>query len=145
MIPYPEDEYVIAIGKLAYAVSYLEWAILGDLPHISGLPPQIGIEALTGKTTGGIADVIGSRAVLAQVSDPVIQNWLSEASTHLKAVSQARNGILHARPATINGRQRLNRWDPSRGETFAVEIDRINGLLEDIYARLSALNAIRLI
>ena len=40
-IALPEPEYLQAIGRFAYAVSSLEGSILGELPHIDGLPAEL--------------------------------------------------------------------------------------------------------
>ena len=39
MIPYQPDPYMRALSESIYAVSYLEWACLGDLRR-SGTPPE---------------------------------------------------------------------------------------------------------
>jgi len=61
-IALPEPEYLQAIGRFAYAVSSLEWSILGDLPHIDGLPAELTVETLAPKSTGGIGHALLSRA-----------------------------------------------------------------------------------
>jgi hypothetical protein len=143
--PFPEDEYVLAIGKLAYAVSYLEWGVLGDLPHISGLPQELSLERLAGLSTGQIAKRLKEPAVLAKVIDVRLREWLSLAGDILAAASSVRNSILHARPATIGGHQRLYRWDPVRGETFAIEATFLADALGTVERGMRELSAHRYI
>lgn len=55
-IPFPEDEHLALIGRLAYAVTYLEGAAICDLlRHAAVLPAELSVEALAGKGTGEIA------------------------------------------------------------------------------------------
>src|SRR3712207_2966772 len=112
-IPYPENAYLAELGRSIYALAYLEWGLLGDLPHLQGLPPAISVQALAGKTTAVIAQTI--RSNLASVSDPKVSEWLQAHAEALDALAPRRNGVVHARPATIGGKQRLNRWARVRG------------------------------
>lgn len=144
-MPFPEDDYLLALARLCYAISYLEWAILGDLPRIPGLPSTLGLRRLVGLTTEKIGQRLGARRTLAQVQDPRLRSWLEAAGNHLLAVSATRNAVLHARPATIEGRQRLNRWHPLGGEVFPITESFLAGALADIDNRLRDLSARRLI
>jgi hypothetical protein len=138
-VPYPDDEYVLKIGRLCYAVSYLEWGFLGDLPDLAErLPSGFEVDKLAGKTTGTLAGL--AAAASKESSDPEITRWLSVAAEQLKAVAELRNHALHARPATIKEKQRLYRWRV--GDAFAVtdewldeaivEVERANRLLGEV-------------
>jgi hypothetical protein len=143
LVAYPEDEYVGALGRLVYSVSYLEWLVLGDLMQIPDLPVELEIAKLVGGTTGGIARALAKLETIAQINDARVQEWLRRAATHLADVSVLRNSILHARPATIDAKQRLNRWDPARGETFPIELDRIEAVITMIESCIRDLNSVR--
>lgn len=145
MIAFPEHEYLTEIGKLAYAVSYLEWSVLGDLPHIKTL---LGGKALlvklAGRTTGQIANELTRAA--AAVTDARTHEWLVAGAKHLAAVADLRNSVLHARPATINGKQRLYRWAPDRAPSaFAVTTEKLRDMTADVSRRCREFAALRLI
>ena len=146
IVPYPEDEYLLWLGRVNYSVSYFEWSILGDLPHIPGLPSEFSIESLHGGSTGQIANALKNKTALQKVSDTKTVEWLSAAGNHLEQIAVARNSILHARPATASsGKQRLNRWDSRSAEFFMVEIDKMSDIVEDIDVRLRDMSDRRLI
>jgi hypothetical protein len=108
-IPYPDDEYLLLIGRFAYAVTYLEGAVLGDLSrHAAVLPLELTVDALAGKSTGLIAGTI--RDHVRKVPDSAVAAWLAAGAEHLAAAATLRNPVLHARPATIDGQQRLRHW-----------------------------------
>lgn len=105
----PDAAYLEAIGRHAYLVSSLEWSVLGDLPHLPGLPAGLTVEALAGETTGRIAKALRTAAPL--VRDKRTRRWLEAGAEALEDASEQRNHLLHARPATDSeGRQRLYRW-----------------------------------
>jgi len=66
-VPFPEDDFVLQIGRAAYAISYIEGGLLGDLARLPGLPPELSIDNLAWRTTGGLGAEI--RQHLAGVSD----------------------------------------------------------------------------
>jgi hypothetical protein len=145
-VPYPDDEYVLLLGKLSYSVSYFEWMVLGDLPHISHLPEEFRLEKLAGLSTGQIANAFKNKKALASMPDVRTREWITAASAHLEAIAEARNTILHARPATSSaGLQRLNRWDVKRKQTFMIETHMLEGIIADIDDRIRDMNGRRLI
>lgn len=117
---YPEDAYILAIGKLAYSVTYLEGQILFDLPHLPGLPTQLDVRSLAGRSTGQLGRIFQDQAVLSQVADLQVRAWLQAGGKHLSEAARLRNAVLHARPATVNGEQRLHRWHPDGGEIMNI-------------------------
>lgn len=115
MIPYPDDDYLVRLGKLVYAVGYLEWLSLGDLPGLKGLPRSLSLAALEGLTTRDIAKRLMDSDELAKVRASAVRDWLREAGQHLLEVGDKRNNVLHARPAShLVEDPRLNRRDPTR-------------------------------
>ncbi|MFH8374721.1 hypothetical protein ACH4A7_14470 [Streptomyces cyaneofuscatus] len=116
-----EDSYFIRIGRLSYLVTYLEWAVLGDLPHIPGLPPELDVRKLAGMTTGRLGQTLQSKKILQQVSDADTQDWLRRSGELLEITARDRNSVLQARPATVDGKQMLYRWHPEGNQVFAVD------------------------
>ncbi len=106
----PGDRYLTFIGGIAYAVSYMEWTVIGDLSRIHA---SITLEDLVDRTTGHI----GKALVKASVSEsnPAVQDFLKVSGQCLNEASTLRNSVLHARPATIEGEQRLTRRTYNRG------------------------------
>jgi hypothetical protein len=112
-IPYPDDaegdEYLRLVGRLVYAVGYLEWGVLGDLArHATVVPSALSVAELAGQTTGTIAERI--RQQVSAVTDPAVAAWLRAGSEHLDRAAKIRNPVLHARPTTVGDAQRLHRW-----------------------------------
>jgi len=142
-IPYPDDSYLAEIGRVIYALAYLEWGALGDLSHLPGLPPALSVENLAGKTTATVALEI--RANLAAVADPGVAAWLLAHADALEALAPRRNGVVHARPATIDGQQRLNRWAKRSGmvEAYPITDDLLGHLVDDIEAAVTATGGLR--
>jgi hypothetical protein len=116
-----DDDYLIRIGRLSYLVTYLEWQVLGDLPRIQGLPSELDVRMLAGKTTGRLAQIFQSNTILQQVADAPTQAWLRRAGELLEKTARDRNCVLHARPATIDGKQVLYRWHPDGNQVFTID------------------------
>lgn len=115
-IALPEPQYLESIGRYAYAVSSLEWSILGGIPHLEGLPAALTVDVLAPKTTGGIGHALLRHA--PDVNDSATREWLEAGGRALVELAETRNALLHARPATVEGKQRLFRWLP--GTAFAI-------------------------
>jgi len=140
-VPFPDDSYVTLIGRVAYAISYVEWLLLGDLSRLPDLPEQLTVGSLAGKPTGRIASEVDAH--LPAVPDPEVRRFLSVSAQALHDLAPLRNHILHARPATIDGAQRLNRWrllPDGSGEAFQIDeaflqsvLDRADEAITDIY------------
>jgi hypothetical protein len=119
-IALPEVEYLLKIGQLAYMASSLEWLILGDLPVLSAaLPAELTLPDLADKTMGAMAKSLIQGA--QRIADRDVQAYVRAAGEALEATSRHRNDMLHARPATVDGNQRLHRWH--RGGAVAFTID----------------------
>jgi hypothetical protein len=144
VVPFPEDEYINLIGRVVYAVGYLEWSILGDLSRISGLPSGLDVASLAGLTTGSISARLLNPSLLAQIADARVSVWLRSGGEHLRDAATRRNSLLHARPATIGGKQRLYRWEPGRREAFPIDEKLLRDLLADIDAWVRDLSSKRL-
>jgi hypothetical protein len=141
---YPEDSYLAKVGRLAYAVSGLEWLVLGDLPGLQArLPSELTVTALAGQTTGAIARRIAEAR--PDVHDSELQRWLSVSARCLHLAAEIRSHVLHARPATIEGRQRLYRWRIGRevADTFAITDEWLDEQLFRLDSFSRELNAAR--
>ncbi|QUL78046.1 hypothetical protein [Brevibacterium sp. SMBL_HHYL_HB1] len=137
----PDKAYVQKIGALAYAVSSLEWKLLGDLNRLANrLPENLTLKVLEPITTGGIAKRISKAA--ANTKDVEVRNYLTVASDALKRAAELRNDLLHARPAThpTEG-QRLHRAEvvdrATTGHRFWID----NAWFDNSFAELNALSA----
>lgn len=144
----PEDKYLQRIGEIAYAASYIEWTLLGDIPRLQDrLPDDFCLEKLESKTTGSIAKAAQEAA--KQCQDGEVRAYLEVMGKALSTMAEIRNDVLHARPATYDttsGTQRLFRAkvDTTRkptGERIWIDekwldeqVDRINQALDDIEA-----------
>lgn len=120
LIALPDDEYLRLIGSAAYKVGYLEWIPLGDLTRLAEhLPKGLTVAALAGKTTGQIASALTKAS--PSIADEPTRRYLAVAGELLAKASAARNDLLHARPATTDEGQRLDRWkaDDHRGPHVA--------------------------
>ncbi len=142
----PEDDYLVLVGQVAYMVSSLEWTILGDLPGLAQyLPPDLNTAALAGKTTGMIGHALAS--AVDRIDDDEVRTYVEEAGRLLREASDLRNDLLHARPATVGGRQRLYRWKKAdaRGPGRALVIDDswLESTIDALSVSSAALNAIR--
>lgn len=138
-VPYPDDTYLTLLGKAAYAVSYLEWTALGDLSGLPGLPSELSLAKLAGKTTRQIADTFDRHAT--KVGDPASRHFVQAAATELRGISARRNDILHARPATIGGEQRLYRWMPNKAEV--IDLDMLRDFIDLVDGALARLGQMR--
>lgn len=142
---WPDDDYLIQIGRAVYAVTYMESMVINDLQRIDGLSPGLADE-LSERTTGQIARRLEHEAEALPAGKG--QDFLRLASAHLKAMAAKRNSLMHARPITADdsGTQRLHRG--IRGltrqpEWFTVESAWLENFLADWEARLSELSAAR--
>ncbi len=143
-LAFPEDDYLLLLGRVSYGVSMVEWKLLGDLSRLRGLPPEISVEELAWRTTGGIADEVVRH--LAKVEDVDVRAYLEVCVAQLRILRPMRNDILHARPATINGAQRLYRWVRRSGSVraFAIDEARLESILQRVDQAVTAINAVRL-
>ncbi|WP_184171895.1 hypothetical protein [Micrococcus endophyticus] len=99
MVALPEPEYLVRVGELAYAVSSLEWTMLGDLHRLApGLPEGLTLSDLEARTTGGIARRLRQHA--EHMSPGPLQVYVATAAEALATAAALRNDVLHARPAT---------------------------------------------
>lgn len=120
MVPV-DDEYLIQVGRLAYSVAYLEWVVLGEFSYVIDLPIELELRGLVGKTTGALGKILQNPSVLEQVAESSTRQWLQRSGELLASSAILRNSVLHARPATIGGHQRLYRWHPNIGEAFSID------------------------
>jgi len=139
IVPFDEG-YVAALGHFIYVVSYLEWCVLGDLPHLQGLPSELEVSRLAGETTGVIGRRIGAH--LAKVGDPALRRWLDAAARSLTEVADLRNHVLHARPATVNGRHVLYRWRPPH-DAVAITDEWLSEHTAEVETRITEQNTLR--
>lgn len=153
MIPLPPDSYMQLLGRVIYAVTYLEGSVLNDLPSIPSLPTEFDLQKLVGQTTGALGRYLIAHA--PKVTDRATRTWLEHAGQALVDVAEDRNPVLHARPHSLpNGDQQLLRWhykrpatstDPWEQETFAVDEVYLTALEAKIHDYLGQLEPLRVI
>ncbi|WP_144833016.1 hypothetical protein [Microbacterium sp. BH-3-3-3] len=140
----PGDDYLRRIGELAYAVSSLEWTVLGDLYRLRAcVPDSLTAGHLAGQTTGTIA----SRLLDAskRISEAEVAAFIRAGGEALSEAATLRNAVLHARPATIDDEQRLYRWRlGSKPEAFAISDEWLDNTLLTIAKLSHSVDAARL-
>jgi hypothetical protein len=129
-IPYPDDAYISLVGRLAYAVTYLEGLVVNDLYRLRHhLPAELTLEKLAGEPTGVIGKLVTRHA--QEASHPVVVAWLDAAGPILSKAAKIRNPVLHARPATTpDNKQQLFRWHPR--EQFPITAERLRQGIAEI-------------
>lgn len=135
--PVPDESYLDLLGRAAYTWAYTEWVLIYAVRwatgnDISGLAGKPG-----GHIVGAFADMVQGQT--AAPSD--VHRAALEGSDRLSRLNDRRNDIFHARPATIDGEQRLNRWAPTHGaanpgpiqhgdlEAFIEQVEHARGLV----------------
>lgn len=146
----PDTQYLIRIGEIAYAVSSLEWTLIGDLYQYGGdLPDSLLPRQLEPSTTG----TIGGNALKAadRMQAGPLRDYVEACGKALEEAAGSRNDILHARPATHPDQdQRLNRAGVKKegrkfvldGTRFCIDddyleeqIDRLNDLSHMVHEK----------
>jgi len=140
----PESEYLQRVGEVAYAASYLEWTLLGDLNRLSDrLPDDFSLDALEPKTMGGGISGMTKQAA-EQCGDPEIRCYLETTARALDVVKIVRNDVLHAHPATMSpdGTQRLYRIG-NNGQRFWIDDEWLDRKMEEVDQAIKDVNAAR--
>jgi hypothetical protein len=144
----PDRDYLALIGELAYRVSYLEWLVLGDLGNALPRPTGIDVPSLMGKSTGQIAGAV-AQAARGWGEELELLRFGELAAEALGDVSQRRNHVLHARPATTEvGKQMLlrDRWKGNgQRENFWITPEYLREQIAAVEDWTSRLQAIRLL
>ena len=139
----PESEYLQRVGEVAYAASYLEWTLLGDLNRLSDrLPDDFSLDALEQKTMGRISSM--TKQAAEQCGDPEIRCYLETTARALDVVKNVRNDVLHAHPATMSpdGKQRLYRLG-ANGRRFWIDDEWLDRKMEEVDQAIKDVNAVR--
>ncbi|MFI5490480.1 hypothetical protein [Micromonospora echinaurantiaca] len=142
----PEPAYLLKIGIFSYAVSSLEWTALGDLSRLASvLPKTLTVDRLSARTTGQIANELADAT--PKINDVAVRAYVEALATALTVVAKRRNDLLHARPATVDGEQRLYRWyrNPKTGEvtSFAITDSWLDEQLSLIDRHSNLVSALR--
>jgi hypothetical protein len=123
----------------------MEWTLLGDLHGLAKhLPPELTTQNLAGKTTGSIANAF--QKALPHITHEGTHEFIHTGVKALRRASTIRNHVLHARPATIDGRQMLYRWviDSKHGtHTFPITNEWLSDALQELAALSAEVNAAR--
>lgn len=135
--PVPEESYLALLGRAAYTWAYTEWVLIYAVRWATG----DDISGLAGMTGGHIVGASSDMVQGQQAAPYDVHRAAVEGSDPLKRLNDRRNDILHARPATIDGEQRLNRWAPTQEaaspgpiqhgdlEAFIQQVEQARGLV----------------
>lgn len=136
-IPLPDDSYLTALGRAAYASLYFRWSIVGN---IASFAPTSGltVATLSRKTDGKLAAALGSAAKKATTAGETEEaQWLTESCDELRRLTPDRNQFAHSGPATVDGKQRLVRWAMyASGDVESNHIDEV--WLEEFVAKVES-------
>lgn len=142
MFASPGSEYLRLIGEVAYAVSSMEWMIIGDLHRLA---TSLEASKLAGKTTGAIARELTKAS--ASEGNAKVSDYLRVSADCLSDAASIRNSVLHARPATTpNGEQRLYRWttdQPHGSQGYFIDDDWFTASLEKLSVLKTMMNDAR--
>jgi hypothetical protein len=127
-------------------VSGLEGLVVFDLPWLADyVPSTLNVAALAGLTTRQIAMAL--KAATSSIADDDVRTYIATAGALLDEAGSRRNDLLHARPGTIDGRQRLSRWKAAdrRGPHLAFPIDTawLNDMIDFLSEASYSLNDVR--
>lgn len=138
---WPEDEYLLQVGRVVYSVASIEGLLIFDLSRMPEKVEGLSPKTLAGKTT----TTIGRRflELAPAVSDQPWQNYLRRGGEALQDLGPKRNSVLHARPATIDGEQRLHRWRVEPTEIMPISLAHLEQMLDEVKAHRRALNRLR--
>lgn len=138
---WPEDEYLLQVGRVVYSVASIEGLLISDLPRmplqVEGLSPR----ALASETTTTIGRCLVKLA--PTIPDRPWQDYLLRGGVALKDLGPKRNSVLHARPATVDGEQRLHRWRLEPTEIMSISLAHLEQMLDEIEAHRRDLNRLR--
>jgi hypothetical protein len=115
-----DPEYVAQLGRCVYSFLSVEWIVVDLILRYGNDKVRKMAPFGSGQIATGFAEAMRDR------DDPM------GLASRYQDVVRRRNDILHARPATIEGKQRLFRWDPRRGELGPVTDDTLAGFLGDL-------------
>jgi len=90
----------------------MEWIAIGGLSRVNA---SRNSEELVDATTGTIASILQRWAELETSVE--FQRFLKVSGACLEEAASLRNSVLHARPITVDGEQRLERRTFNRGES----------------------------
>lgn len=144
LVALPETEYLARIGEVAYAVSSLEWTILGDLGRLAdALPGSLILDRLEPMMTSGIASEV--RAAAKTIPAGPVRDYLDSVYRGLFIAAEIRSDVLHARPATdTRSNQRLSRAETRNGKTtgrrFWIDEQWFDGAITRLNEAICAVN-----
>lgn len=138
---WPEDEYLLQVGRVVYSVASIEGLLIFDLSRIPTSVEGLSPRALAGRTTTAIGRCLLERA--RSVPDQLWQDYLARGGEALADLGPKRNSVLHARPATIEGEQRLHRWRLEPTEIMSISMAHLDQILDEVEAHHRDLTRLR--
>jgi hypothetical protein len=113
---WPDDDYLLSLGKAVYAFAYLEWGII-YLAHDLN-PGERTLHRSAAMTAGQVASELRS-AIRRTTRSEAVRADARDVLAGYGGLIPRRNDILHAHPATFEGVQRLRRGGPIHHDDFA--------------------------
>jgi hypothetical protein len=109
-ITLPDKDYLAKLGEAAYSYGYLEWLVIEVTAKVLGKTMDETARNL--RTTASPILIKASKEALERNEPYAVQ--LQKISKEFKAITNERNNIFHAWPATYEDgtTQILNRWRP---------------------------------
>ena len=138
---WPEDEYLLQLGMVVYSVASIEGLLIFDLPRMPATIEGHTPKHLAGKTTTAIGKRLLTLA--PSIGDRKWREYVVRGGEALVDLGPKRNSILHSRPATVDGEQRLHRWRLEPTEIMCISPTHLVGLLNEIETHRQALNLLR--
>lgn len=129
------------LGKVVYSVASIEGLLIFDLPRMPESVAGLSPEHLAGKTTTSIGKQLV--ALAPTIRHHAWRAYLKRGGEALTDLGPKRNSVLHARPAIIDGRQRLHRWRVDPTEVVPISSAYLTELLAEVDVHLDALNQLR--
>ncbi|WP_424637504.1 hypothetical protein [Embleya sp. AB8] len=105
----PDDEYLLQLGRVTYALSLLESVVRAELRQLPGLPAALAERKLAGKSIEALARAMTDPTNTGRVADPTTRDWLLGAGAELAAAARLHHAITHARAAGPGEEPRLHR------------------------------------
>jgi hypothetical protein len=136
-----DDEYLIRLGKVIYSIASIEGLLLFDLPRMPETVDGLSPKDLAGHPTTRIGRQLV--ALAPSIRDRAWREYVERGGEALADLGPRRNSVLHARPASIAGEQRLQRWRIAPTEIMPISAQHLDELLEHIEVHRQALNRLR--
>jgi hypothetical protein len=143
MIGYPDDHYLILLGKALWAACGVQ-SIAGEVVRL--LDPATTAEAVSGQMMSNSSELLTAKIKRHRGLDLTLKADLGRLASSYAALPELRNDFIHPVPATAPDpaqSQRLYRWAPGKGRAYFIDQAFLEKFLLDVDPVLNGLAAIR--